>query len=112
MELLIPILGILLAATIVFTVFYFNYQESKNKHNALIEISKNIDDPSQLEELIKSLEDKKEPSDYRRSGVVTFHRHWHIYLRDGYNRGRVGRSWIVGCGNWNRHGDCRIFVSS
>ena len=77
---LIPIFGILLPATIVFTVFYFNYQESKNKHNALIEISKNIDDPSQLEELIKSLEDKEEPTDFRRTGVITFFTGIGIYI--------------------------------
>ena len=52
MELLIPIFGILLLPTIVVTVSYFNYQTSKSKHNALVEVSKNIDDPSQLEELI------------------------------------------------------------
>tara|TARA_B100000378_G_scaffold270070_1_gene258753 strand:- start:36 stop:548 length:513 start_codon:yes stop_codon:yes gene_type:complete len=43
---------------IVLIVFYFNYKKSKNKHDALIEISKNIQDPSQVKELIKSLEDK------------------------------------------------------
>ena len=52
MEITIPIAGMLLSATIVLTVAYFNYQTSKSKHNALVELSKNIDDPSQLEELI------------------------------------------------------------
>jgi hypothetical protein len=78
---LIPIFGILLVPTIVFIVFYSNYQESENKNNALIEVSKNIDDPSQLEELIKSSEDRKEqPSDYRRSGVLTFFTGIGIYI--------------------------------
>ncbi len=39
---------------IVLIVFYFNYKESRNKHDALIEISKNIQDPLQVKELIKS----------------------------------------------------------
>ena len=55
----------------VLIVFYFNYKESKNKHNALIEISKNINDPSQVKELIKALEGKKDPSDNKRNGVIT-----------------------------------------
>ena len=38
-----------------------------------MEISKNIDDPSKLEDLIGLLDErKKSPIDYRRSGVVTF----------------------------------------
>ena len=80
MEILIPIAGILLCATIVFTVSYFNYQTSKSKHNALVELSTNIDDPSQLGELFKSLEEKKEPSDPRREGVVTFFTGMGIYI--------------------------------
>ena len=59
MEILVPIAGILLTAIIVCSSLYFSYQTSKSKHNALVEVSKHIDDPSQLEELIKSLEEKK-----------------------------------------------------
>ena len=80
MEITIPIAGMLLSATIVLTVAYFNYQTSKSKHNALVELSKNIDDPSQLEELIKSLEEKQEPSDPRRNGVVIFFTGMGIYI--------------------------------
>ena len=80
MEITIPIAGMLLSATIVLTVAYFNYQTSKSKHNALVELSKNIDDPSQLEELIKSLEDKEEPTDFRRTGVITFFTGIGIYI--------------------------------
>ena len=80
MELLIPIFGTLMLPIIVVTVSYFNYQTSKSKHNALVEVSKNIDDPSQLEELIKSLEDKEEPTDFRRTGVITFFTGIGIYM--------------------------------
>tara|TARA_B100000929_G_scaffold181032_1_gene143267 strand:- start:1483 stop:1839 length:357 start_codon:yes stop_codon:yes gene_type:complete len=80
MEILIPIAGILLSATIVCSSLYFSYQTSKSKHNALVEVSKNIDDPSQLEELIKSLEEQKDPSDPRRNGVVTFFTGMGIYI--------------------------------
>ena len=49
------------------------YHENKNKNETIIEISKNLDDPSQLEDLLGMLDErKKEPIDYRRGGVITF----------------------------------------
>ena len=52
--------------------FLWLYHENKNKYAAVVEISKNLDNPSKAEELIKIFEDrKKEPIDYRRSGVIT-----------------------------------------
>ena len=43
----------------------------KHKYNAIIEVSKNIDDSSKIEEILDALNDKKKPIDYRRSGVIT-----------------------------------------
>jgi hypothetical protein len=53
-------------------VFVWLYLESKDKNKTILEISKNIDDPSKLEDLVGLLDErKKEPIDYRRNGVVT-----------------------------------------
>ena len=72
MELLIPILGILTGIIVPVSVFIWLYFESKDKNKTILEISKNIDDPSKIEDLINMLDDrKKEPIDYRRTGVVT-----------------------------------------
>jgi hypothetical protein len=72
MELLIPILGILTGIILPVSVFIWLYFESKDKNKTILEISKNIDDPSKLEDLIGVLDErKKEPIDYRRTGVVT-----------------------------------------
>jgi len=72
MEILIPLLGISAGITIPLAVFYWQYLETKNKNGTIIEISKNIDDPSKLEDMLSMLDErKKEPIDYRRSGVVT-----------------------------------------
>ena len=72
MELLIPILGILAGIIIPVSVFVWLYFESKDKNRTILEISKNIDDPSKLEDLIGMFDErKKEPIDYRRTGVVT-----------------------------------------
>ena len=72
MEILIPLLGISAGIIIPLAVFYWQYLETKNKNGTIIEISKNIDDPSKLEDMLSMLDErKKEPIDYRRSGVVT-----------------------------------------
>ena len=65
LEILIPII-------VPVSVFVWLYFESKDKNKTILEISKNIDDPSKVEDLIGMLDErKKEPIDYRRSGVIT-----------------------------------------
>jgi hypothetical protein len=69
---IIPIFVIIVAIIVPLGAFVFAYHEQKNKNETIIEISKNLDDPSQVEELIKIFDTrKKEPLDYRRSGVIT-----------------------------------------
>jgi len=71
-EIVIPALGIMTGIIIPLGVFVWLYLESKDKNKTILEISKNIDDPSKLQGLINLLDErKKEPIDYRRSGVVT-----------------------------------------
>ena len=68
---LVPILGILTGIIVPVSVFIWLYFESKDKNKTILEISKNIDDPSKLEDLIGMFDErKKEPIDYRRTGVV------------------------------------------
>ena len=71
-EVVIPSLGMLTGIIIPVAVFVWLYLESKDKNKTILEISKNIDDPSKLEDLVALLDErKKQPIDYRRSGVVT-----------------------------------------
>ncbi len=71
-EILIPILGILAGIIVPVSTFIWLYLEGKDKNKTILEISKNIDDPSKVEDLIGLLDErKKEPIDYRRTGVVT-----------------------------------------
>ena len=71
-EVVIPSLGMLTGIIIQVAVFVWLYLESKDKNKTILEISKNIDDPSRLEDLVALLDErKKQPIDYRRSGVVT-----------------------------------------
>ena len=70
--LIVPVLGIMTGLIIPIAVFIWLYKESKDKNQTILEISKNMDDPSKVEDLIGILDDrKKEPIDYRRTGVVT-----------------------------------------
>ena len=72
MENLIPIFGILLGRAIPIAVFIWLYYEGKGKRETVLEISKNLEDTSKVEELLKIFEErKKEPLDYRRNGVIT-----------------------------------------
>lgn len=71
-EILIPLFGILAGIIIPIAVFIWQYHEEKGKRETVLEISKHLDDPAKLEELLKIFEErKKEPIDYRRGGVIT-----------------------------------------
>ena len=71
-EIIIPALGIMCGIIVPLAVFVWLYKESKDKNKTILEISKNIDDPSKLEDLVGLLDErKKEPIDYRRTGVIT-----------------------------------------
>ena len=72
MEELIPIFGILAGIIIPVSVFVWLYLEGKDKNKTILEISKNLDDPSKIEDMLSILEErKKEPIDFRRTGVIT-----------------------------------------
>ena len=71
-EIVIPILGILAGIIVPVSTFIWLYFEGKDKNKTILEISKNIDDPSKVEDLIGLLDErKKQPLDYRRNGVVS-----------------------------------------
>ena len=63
--------AILMPVLLIGVIFFFNTKSEKNKTDAMIEISQNIQDPSELRELLENLQGKKQPIDYRRSGVIT-----------------------------------------
>ena len=71
-ELIIPMLGVMTGIIVPVSLFTLLYFERKDKNKTILEISKNIDNPSKVEDLIGMLDDrKKEPINYRRTGVVT-----------------------------------------
>ena len=80
-ELIIPVLGIMTGIIVPVSVFIWLYLENKDKNKTILEISKNIDDPEKIESLINMLDErKKEPVDYRRTGVITIFTGFGLFL--------------------------------
>lgn len=69
---MIPLFGMLTGIIIPVSVFIWLYYEGKGKRETILEISKHLNDPVRLEELLRIFDErKKEPIDYRRNGVIT-----------------------------------------
>lgn len=95
-HLIIPILGMLTGILIPISVFIWLYYEGKGKRETVLEISKNLDDPAKVEELLKIFEErKKEPLDYRRNGIITIFVGIGLYLLGFLVIGRILEG--VGC---------------
>ena len=78
---LIPLFGISVGIIVPLAVFYWQYHETKLKNETILEISKHLDDPAKLEELLGIFDErKKEPIDYRRNGVTTLFTGIGLYL--------------------------------
>lgn len=62
--------AIMVTPLMLLVIFYFENKAKKEKYAAMIEISKNMQNPAEIRELLDNLEEKKAPIDYRRSGVM------------------------------------------
>ena len=86
---IIPILGVSTGIIVPIAVFIWLYYEGKGKREAVLEISKNLDDPKKAEELLNIFEErKKEPIDYRRGGLITLFVGVGIYLLGNWAMGQ------------------------
>ena len=89
-EILIPLFGILAGISVPIATFIWLYFDAKGKRDAVVEISRNIDDKEKLEELLQIFEErKKQPLDYRRNGVITIFVGFGIYMFGYILIGRV-----------------------
>ena len=71
-EIIIPVLGMATGIIIPLAAFYWQYLEGKEKRETAVEISKSLNDPDKIEKIMAIFEErKKDPIDYRRSGVIT-----------------------------------------
>lgn len=63
-------LAILSPALIIWVVFHYVSKIQKNKNETLVNIAKTINDPEQVREIVDQLNQKKKPTDLRKSGVI------------------------------------------
>lgn len=69
---IIPVFGMITGIIIPLSVFVWLYFEGRDKRKTALEIARHLDDPNKIEELLAIFEErKKEPLDYRRSGIIT-----------------------------------------
>ena len=63
--------AILMPVLLLWVIFYYKTREEKHKYESMVEMAKNLDDPSVVEDLLENFKENKKPIDYRRSGVIT-----------------------------------------
>lgn len=63
-------LAILSPALIIWVVFHYVNKLQKNRNETLLNIAKTINDPEQVREIVDQLNQKKKPTDLRKSGVI------------------------------------------
>jgi len=56
---------------LIWVIFYYSTKNDKEKYAAMVEIAKNLENPSDVEDLLENFKEKKRPIDYRRTGVIT-----------------------------------------
>ena len=62
--------AILMPVLLIWVIFYYSTKSDKDKYAAMVSISKNLENPSDVEDLVENFKDKKKPIDYRRNGVL------------------------------------------
>jgi uncharacterized membrane protein HdeD (DUF308 family) len=63
--------AILMPVLLIWVIFYFSSKNDKEKYASMLEIAKNLENPSDVEDLLENFKEKKKPIDYRRTGVIT-----------------------------------------
>ena len=71
MEVLTGWVAILMPVLLIWVIFFFSTKNDKEKYATMVEIAKNLENPSDVEDLLENFKEKKKPIDYRRTGVIT-----------------------------------------
>ena len=71
MEVLTGWVVILMPVLLIWVIFFFSTKNDKEKYATMVEIAKNLENPSDVEDLLENFKEKKKPIDYRRTGVIT-----------------------------------------
>ena len=63
--------AILMPVLLMGVILYFSTKSDKAKYQAMVDISKNLENESDIKDLLENFNEKKKPMDYRRNGVIT-----------------------------------------
>ena len=63
--------AILMPVLLIWVIFYYSSKNEKEKYATMVEIAKNLENSSDVEDLLENFKEKKKPIDYRRTGVIT-----------------------------------------
>ena len=63
--------AVLMPVLLIWVIFYFSTKNDKEKYATMVEIAKNLENPSDVEDLLENFKEKKKPIDYRRTGVIS-----------------------------------------
>ena len=63
--------AILMPVLLIWVIFYYSTKNDKEKYATMVEIAKNLENSSDVEDLLENFKEKKKPIDYRRTGVIT-----------------------------------------
>ena len=79
--------AVLMPVLILLVIFIYDTKNKKNRYDTLITISKNVNNPDDIKEILESLVDRKSPTDYRRIGVITIGVGVGLFLFDKFGLG-------------------------
>ena len=62
--------AILMPVLLLWVIFYYSTKGDKAKYDAMVEISKNLENESDIKDLLGSFKEEKKPIDYKRNGAI------------------------------------------
>ena len=67
---MIGYVSVLMPIFLVWVIFSYNTKSEKAKYDAMVDISKRLDNQSDISDLLESFKEEKKPIDYKRNGVI------------------------------------------
>ena len=62
--------SVLMPVFLVWVIFSYSTKTDKAKYDAMVDISKNLENQSDISDLLESFKEEKKPIDYKRNGVI------------------------------------------
>ena len=63
-------IAILMPVLLIWVIFSYSRKTDKDKYDAMVDISKNLENEADIKDLLESFKVEKKPIDYKRNGVI------------------------------------------